>query len=328
MQDPRLSLKVRLRAAAIELLRDAAKTSWDLFKVMVPILIATKILQELDVIKYFGQALGPVMGLVGLPGEMGLVWATAMLVNLYGGMAVYVSLAPGLAAPMTAAQMTVLTTMMLLAHGLPIECRICQKAGARFRAMLALRVLGALLLGWLLHVAYRGFGALGGPAVTVWRQKAGDSWAVAQARNLLWIFLIILVLLSVLRVLKKLGVTDQLTRALEPGLRALGMSRAAAPITVIGMTMGLSYGGGLIIREARSGRLGARDVFFSLALMSLCHSLIEDTIIMMALGGHWSGVLVARAVFALIAVFVLVRLLAGVGDARFSRLFCRPGGPG
>lgn len=313
----------KLRSGAVALLHDAARTSWDLFKVMVPIIVATKILQELDVIKYFGYALEPVMGLVGLPGEMGLVWATAMLVNFYGGMAMFVSLAAETAQPLTTAQVTVLTTMILVAHALPLECRICQKAGARFRAILILRVAAALVLGWALHMAYSGWGLLEGASVMIWNPKTADPWVLAQAKNLLWIFAIILVLLLLLRVLKWLGVTDWLSRLLEPVLRALGMSRAAAPLTIIGMTMGLSYGGGLIIREAQSGRLGRRDVFFSLALMSLCHSLIEDTVIMMALGAHWSGVLAARFVFALLAIFLLVRTLGRVSDRAFDKYLCR-----
>jgi hypothetical protein len=102
------------------------------------------------------------------------------------------------------------------------------------------------------------------------------------------------------------------------------MSRDAAPVTVIGMTLGLAYGGGLIIQEARSGILGKRDVFFSLALMGLTHSLFEDTLLMMLLGGRLSGILAWRVVFSLLVIFLLVRLLMRVSDKAFERYFCRP----
>ncbi len=78
---------------------------------------------------------------------MGLVWATAMVTNLYGGIVVFASLAPE--AHLTVAQITVLTTMMLVAHALPVELRIAQKAGSRLHAMAFLRIAGALTLGWL-----------------------------------------------------------------------------------------------------------------------------------------------------------------------------------
>ena len=112
------------------------------------------------------------------------------------------------------------------------------------------------------------------------------------------------------------------TKLLAPVLRLLGMSRNAAPVTIVGMTLGLTLGGGLIIQEARSGRLEKRDVFFSITLMGLCHSLIEDPLLMMALGAHLSGTLWARLLFALLAIFLLVNLLRYVPEKTFGRFLC------
>lgn len=318
----------RLRDKTKQLLREAFKASFDLFKIVIPVSILTRVLQQAGVVDWLGGLLGPVMRCVGLPGEMGLVWATAMVTNIYAGMVVFVSLAPGLG--LTAAQASVLGAMMLVAHSLPVELRIAQKAGPRFRVMVVLRVAGALLLGLILHGIYSWGGFLQTPCRILWDPGPQDpgwaAWALGQARTLLAIFVIILGLLLLMRLLKRLGVTGLLTRLLEPVLTALGVSRAAAPVTIIGMTLGLSYGGGLIIQESRSGRLSKRDVFFSLALMGLCHSLIEDTLLMMAIGSHHSAVLWGRLVFALAAVFLLVRLLRRVPDRAFGRYFFRTAG--
>jgi spore maturation protein SpmB len=126
---------------------------------------------------------------------------------------------------------------------------------------------------------------------------------------MLIIFLIILTLMAVLQIMKKLGITTLMTRLLEPLLKLLGMSRDAAPVTIIGMTLGLSYGGGLIIQEAQSGRLDRRDLFASVTLMGLCHSIFEDTLLMMVLGAHVSGIFWGRLIFSLVAIFLLVRLI-------------------
>jgi spore maturation protein SpmB len=340
MQDagavPPQSRRTRLRRWIVCWLRDAVKASLLLFRVMIPILLATRVLRDPAVIEFLGadliqlggDALAPVMGLVGLPGEMGLVWATAMLVNIYGGLAVYVDLAPRLSQPLTTEQATVLGTMILVAHSLPLELTICRKAGTRFRALLTLRIVGAAVIGLLLHHAYRAVGALNGASRIVW--SPGDSantwggWAVGRVQTLAWIFVVILVLLLVVRLLKASGFTDFVTRLLAPGLRALGLGPDAAPITVIGMTLGISYGGGLIISEARAGHLARRDVFFSLALMSLCHSLVEDSLLLMAIGAHWTGVFVARAVYAVAVTFLLVRLIRRLPDRVFDRWLVRP----
>lgn len=319
----------RLAHAVEQVLRQGCRTSFTLFRIIVPVMVLTKILQELRGVDLLGRALGPVMHAVGLPGSMGLVWASAMLTNLYGGMAVFAQLAP--AEHLTAAQATVLTTMMLVAHALPVELRIAQKAGTRFRFMVVLRLGGALALGFLLHQFYTRTGMLQHANVAIWTAPAAPptlwAWAIQQLRTLVMMFLIILTLLSLLAVLKAAGITELLTRMLAPLLRLLGMSRTAAPLTIIGMTLGLAYGGGLIIEEARAGHLAPRDVFFSLSLLGLCHSLIEDTLLMISLGGHVSGVLLGRAAFSIVVVFLLVRLLSRLGEDTFNRLLFRPAKP-
>jgi len=308
-----------------ELFIDSGKTSFELFKIMIPICIITKILDDMGAIEAIGAALSPVMQLVGLPGSMGLVWGTAMITNVYGGLVVFASLAPQ--ADLSVAQVTVLATMILVAHTLPVELRIAQKAGTRLRMMAFLRISSALLLGWILHCFYSWGNYLQDPNKALWEpspQPVGWlPWAWAQTSNLFSIFLIITFLLLVMKILKSLGIINILCRWMEPMLTALGMSKDAAPLTMIGMTLGIAFGGGLIIREAQSGRLSKADVFYSLALMGLSHSLIEDTLLMVTIGGHLSGIFWARIIFTLVVMFLLVRFLSRMKEESFNRLFIR-----
>src|SRR5680860_1455298 len=108
MAETNLLLWRQLQAVLCELVRETLSTCLILFKIIVPISIATRFLQQWGVVDQLGVLLGPVMHLVGLPGEIGLVWATAMLTNLYGGVVVFSSLAPGL--DLSIAQVTVLTS--------------------------------------------------------------------------------------------------------------------------------------------------------------------------------------------------------------------------
>ncbi len=307
------------------LLREALATSGTLFKIIIPISILTRLLQQWGGIDHLGVLLGPVMELVGLPGQIGLVWATAMVTNLYGGMVVFASVAPGLG--LTIAQVTVLTTMMLVAHALPVELRIAQKAGTRFRVMALLRVGGALLLGGLLNTIYQQTGTLQQTNRAIWNPPPVDpswsGWLLAELRNMVSIFLIILSLMALLKLLKALGISDLMTRLLEPLLKLLGMGREAAPLTIIGMTLGISYGGGLIINEAQSGRLNKQDIFFSMVMLGFSHSLIEDTLVMMLLGGHVSGVFWGRLLFSLLSIWMLCLLVKRLPLALFERYLMR-----
>ena len=305
------------------LLIETWKTSLILIKIIVPISIVTKLMNDWGIIAYIGLVLGPVMECVGLPGSMGLVWATAMITNLYAAIIVFSSLVS--AEHLTVAQVTIIATMMLVAHALPVELRIAQKAGPRLRFMLLLRIIGALLVGLLLNQIYLSSGFLQTEFIALWNPDINDPswkiWTIDQIKTILSICVIIFLLLFIVRLLAWLRITDFLTRILEPLLRMMGMSKDAAPITIIGMTMGIGYGGGLIIREAQSGTLSRKDIFFSLSFMGLMHSMIEDTLLMLLLGGHFSGVLVFRFLFAMLVVFVTVRLMRRVSDRTFNRFF-------
>jgi spore maturation protein SpmB len=311
----------RVQRAIGHIVSEAAKTSWELFKIIIPISIATKVLQDLGMVDHVGVALAPLMKLMGLPGELGLAWATAMVTNLYGGLAVFAAVAPDLG--LTTAQATVCSVVLLIAHTMPVELRVAQKAGARMLPMALLRIVGALVLGVILHHLFTATGYLQQPAAIILRVPATNggwgSWAIGAGRNLLMMFAVILALLILMKILEKLGITRVMTRLLEPVLERLGMSQAAAPLAIIGITLGLSYGGGLIIREARAGHLGKRDIFFSMAAMSLCHALIEDTLLMMAVGGHVSGILWARLAFTLLVLAAIVPLTERLSDAAFAK---------
>lgn len=308
------------------LFTEAFVISWRLFKIMIPIIIAVKVLQELGGIGYLGDMLSPVMRLVGLPGSMGLVWATAIVSNLYGGVLVFFTLAPG--EPITVAQITVLGLMMLVAHNLPIELRITQKAGVRLRFMLALRMGCAFLFGWLLFRFYLWGGWLQGPHHTLWVPPVEDSslptWVFGQLRDLAFIFFIIFSLLLLMRILTRIGITQIMIRCLNPVLRLLGIGPSATTITIVGMTLGIAYGGGLIIQEAVSGHTDRRDVLFCLSLMGLCHSIIEDTLVIAIFGGHFSGIFWVRIVLSLLVIFLLVKLVSRISERTLDSFFVRP----
>jgi hypothetical protein len=290
--------------------RDAVKASLELFKVMIPIIILVKILQELGVVDYLAAPLGPVMELLGLPPAMGLAWATAMLSNIYSGLIVFQALAAG-AGPLTEAQVTVLGVLMLIAHNLLVEGQVTKRCGTSFLGQNTLRVLGALGCAWILHMIFSAWGLFTSPAVMLWMPPKPEAttlgWAAGEAKNLGYIFLIILSLMGLMRVLNAVGLTRLLEIILTPFLKLMGIGPTAATVTVIGMTMGLTYGGGLIIHETRAGHIPPRDVFAAVSLMSLSHALIEDTMLLALIGTSPWGSLAGRLLFSLVVTAALSR---------------------
>ncbi|WP_243311259.1 hypothetical protein [Fundidesulfovibrio agrisoli] len=296
----------------VAVVRDAVRVSLDLFKVMVPIIILVKVLQTMGAVDYIAAPVEPLMELVGLPAGLGLAWATAMLSSIYSGLVVFYALAPSMG-PLSQAQVTVLGVLMLIAHNLLVEGQVTKRCGVSFFGQNLLRVFGALGCAWILHAILEGGGYLAQPARILLAPQPQDAslagWALGELKNLGWIFLVILALMALMRALNAVGATRLFEAALEPFLRLMGIGRKAATVTVIGMTMGLAYGGGLIIHEAQSGKLSKRDIFASVSLMSLSHALIEDTLLLTLIGASPWGTMVARLSFSLVVIAVLARVV-------------------
>ena len=143
------SVAGRLAAVGRELLVQALAVYATLLKVMLPALLVVKALDMAGATGWLAVLLSPSMQLVGLPDAMGLVWATAMLTNLYTAIAVYAGFAAQ--EPLTVAQATVLGTMMLVSHSLPVEGAVARASGVGWRATLLSAAALLMVLGTLVY---------------------------------------------------------------------------------------------------------------------------------------------------------------------------------
>ena len=294
---------------------DALSVCRNLYRFMIPLIVGVKVLSELDLIKYVAMPLEPLMTLMGLPADFGIVWAAGMVVNLYSGFVVLASLLPTME-PLTVAQMSTFGLVVLYAHSLPIEGRIAQQCGVSFFGQVGLRVAVAVVSGIALHAFCQRTGWLSEPATILFLGgKANPTlgeWAWGEAVNLSYIFVIIAVLLLVQRGIEHFNLTRWLEMALKPLLVMIGVSRKAATTIMIGMCMGIIYGSGLIIRASRDGSLSRKDIFGSVTLMGLAHAIIEDTLLLMVVGSDWFVVLVIRSLIAIGIGALVIRLRARI----------------
>lgn len=313
----------RLPSIAKALTWDALKLYWELLITMVPVLILVKAGVELGLLEGLVYLLDPVMGLAGLPAVTAIVWASGLLVGTYAAGAAMIGILP--VTELTVAQVTVMLSMVLIAHALPVEQSISRRAGISFLFSSGLRFGAALLYGIILNAIYDWGGWLQQPFSLSWLpgiengNEGWIDWVISTGIFLFGMFWIILGLIVLLKLLDILGVNELLAKLLAPLLGSMGISRKATSITVVGVLMGLTFGGGLIIKEARAGHLSPRDTVLSLSFMGLCHSLIEDPLFMMAMGADVTGVLFGRFVFAVAVMIILSRILRLVPEATFHR---------
>lgn len=293
-----------------------------LLRIIVPVMILVRVGIEFDLHIILAKLMDPVTSILGLPAESGLVLMTTFIAGFYGGATVMVAMLSEL--DMTVAQATVLTSIMVAVHALPMEQQIVRLAGVRVGIATLFRIVVGLVLGWILHITYGLLDVLQEPLVVGWAPdtKIDAPWAIwAQdsVRSLLSILVIIFVMIYSLRLMDVTGLTRLLTNLLSPFLSIMGISRDATAVTMTGVLLGLGFGGTLIVREARAGGLGPRTIFLSLVFMSICHGLIEDTFFAMLLGGHVSGVFFGRIAIAVLVMIFVNKLIRRIPDRVFFK---------
>ena len=169
-------------------------------------IIVVKILTEIGAIEIFGHWLAPLMGLVGLPGSMGLVWAATLIGGFYPGIIIFVDLSA--TELLTVGQVTILSSLMLIAHSLPIELQIADKAGARWWCMGVLRIGGALLYGMILNQVLHWGNWLSESSILLWHPETGpvdlQTWAWDQIVSLILMFVILLCIIFFMKLLDKI----------------------------------------------------------------------------------------------------------------------------
>ena len=312
-------------------LRDIFGIFWELVRIIVPVAVGTEVLSRLGVIEMVSPMLAPIMDLFGLPPELGLAWLTGLLVGIWGAISLIFTLVP--VSELTVADVTVFSALLLFAHALPIEQKIIQKAGPGMTLTISLRVGGGMIYAFLLHRTLAAAGWLSDPVDPTWIPlNVTTDWLdffAGLAEALAVMFLVLAGLTWGLALMKRVGLLAVLMWLLSPAMRLAGIRREAEQFAAVGLFLGISYGGGLLIREARSGRVPPRDTFIACVFMGFAHSVIEDTIVVMALGADITSILVGRLAFAIVATALIAALVRSLADDTFfTWMFRRTEQPG
>ncbi len=296
----------------IRLLKRSNTTFLELVRIMLPIMIVVRVGEDFGLPDTVGGLLEPAMSLAGLPGAAGIVWAVCLLTGLYGGIGAYLSLLPYL--DMTLGQHNALCAMMLFAHALPLEQAIVSRAGASFAVTSLLRIGAALSYAALVAFLCAKTAFYSAPLDIAFATSGASpgnwtSWFVDTGQSMLGILLVISLLYLLLDFLEAMGVMRWIVDRLQPALRMIGIDSALAPMTTIGLLLGLTYGGALIIQASQSRQFDNRSRLLALSCLSLSHSLIEDTALMLAIGADIWIVLVGRLAFTLIIIAAMSAML-------------------
>lgn len=298
--------------------RSSLATWFKLLKILIPITVIVKTCMEYGVIEYLSPILSPIMSLLGLPPVAAVVWATAMISNLWGGVIILGTI--GSATDFTVAQATILAIIMLMTHALPIELKIASKCGVNIFFALCLRLLNSFTLGFIFYAVFKQFDLLSGPAhisLNQTQQITLTAWATNQAYSYLIILAALFGLVFSIELSRSKGWIAFAESFMEPSLRIIGISRKATAINIIGIFLGLNYGGALLLREIDEGDISQDDKVLSVTLMSTIHSIFSDTIIMLMIGSSFFWIFLVRISYC----YLFMWLFSKIYHKRKDKLF-------
>jgi hypothetical protein len=132
-------------------------------------------------------------------------------------------------------------------------------------------------------------------------------WEFLQGTwSLLWkMFVIIVPIMIVLELIEGTGPFRRVAHVWGRLMRPLGLSDETAVPTLIGFLFGLAYGSGVIVRDARKGTLGRRQIFLMSLFLSMVHAIVEDSLVFIAIGASAIWVVGFRMVWAALVTIVI-----------------------
>lgn len=292
-----------LKAMIYEGLKDAVKTSLGIFKIMIPVSLLMAILNYIGVIDYLSVWLQPVANLLGLRGQSILVLLSGYLINTYSAIALMISL------DLPLREISILSSMILLSHTLPIELSIQKKAGSKMWLLLLIRVGSSLITGFVLNIMLSG----GNEAVSFEAQLVSSVESVSLSDvlkrwllenvTILKIFIINIVINVSFKFLIKYEIIDKLSNLLKHIMFLFGLAKEAAPYWLVANIIGLIYGAGILITANENGSLEKEEI--SKLNVSICsmHSLIQETANFLPLGANILVLIVPRFITSVLSVW-------------------------
>ena len=292
----------RIRSCFVNALGPAVKTGFWIIKITVPVSFGVLLLKLTGLLPMIARLFAPLFALFGMPGEAALVFVTAALVNIYACIGVMETLG------LTGHTVTILALMCLISHNLAVETAVQKRTGSSFWLILVIRLAasfaGALILSLFLRADPQAVVSTGAQIVSNGFAMEFRTWLIGMAFLCAKILVLVTLLMILQRVMEEFGVIQWMSRLLKYPLMALGVPREAAFLWIVANTLGLAYGAGIIIDHVERGRLSARHADILNAHIAVSHSLLEDTLLFVAVGASLFWVTIPRVILAGVAVWI------------------------
>ena len=281
----------------------ALRTARWLLSIMIPVSLGVTLLGYSGVLARISEMLNPFFHFLGLSGQSALVFLTGIFLNIYSAIAVMTSL------PLTMREVTILALMCLISHNLIVEILILKKTGSSATEMVLLRlgasIAGALILNYFMGPDNRLISTVT-PHVpgeaTFWPLM--QTWFFSTLKLSLKVIILLTSLMVLQRVLEDYGILEIMSRILSPILRVMGLPAEGSFLWIVANVVGLGFGSALMLDYLERGKITLKKNDVVNHHVAVCHSLLEDTLLFVAIGVSAFWITIPRLFLAIVIVWV------------------------
>jgi len=297
------TITLRLYGCIKSAIPAAVKSVKFLLSIMIPVSLAVTLLKFTGVLEHIAGWMNPMFSLIGLPGDAAFVFITSMALNIYSAIAVISTL------PFSERELTILALMCLISHNYFVETAIQKKTGSSAVKITLVRFIYSFIGAYSLNILMP---ADSGKIITASSGSAElsiagifSSWFYNSLFLIVQIIVIVTLLLILQKILDEFGFIDKLAVILRPLLRVMGLPGSVAFLWIVANTLGLAYGSAIMIEQSESGKLIKEDADLLNHHIGISHSLLEDTLLFVAIGVPALWIIFPRVILATIEVWLL-----------------------
>jgi Fe2+ transport system protein B len=294
----------KMRNALTQGVRKGLSSYIWLLKILVPISLATALLENSGWLHRLDFLLEPAMAVMSLPPAAALPILIGLTAGIYGCLAAIAVL------PLSVEHITLITIFVLIAHNLPQEGAIQAKSGINFVKTTLVRLVAAvltcLIAAWWLQPEPVDMVAVSEDLrelSSVWPFL--QDWLGGMLSVCAKILVIVIGVMTLIELMKEFNLVEMFVRLFAPVLRIMGLHQRAGVLWLTGVLFGLAYGGAVIVEESRNLRLSPEEVEKLQLSIGINHSMIEDPLLFLPLGVNPFWLWVPRLVVAVATVHLI-----------------------
>lgn len=286
-----------------ESLKSSLRSAWIIIKLVIPIYIFAEVLYYYNILSYISFLIEPITVFLDLPKELALSILSGIFLNIYAAIA--------FAAPLelTPKEWTVLGVFLGICHALIVETAVMKKIGISNTYSILLRIIGGFIVAFVVTFLPDEIFNTTLSSAAFERKEYSDIFDVLVTSFLNSVVLTgeIIVLITLIILFMDFVKSRAFIKKFEKNL-----SRNFS--IFVGVILGITYGAGILIKEAKSNSLTKRDIFFIGTFLMICHAIIEDTLLFVIFNANLYIIVVFRVIAAILFSFLLLKLY----DKRFT----------